>query len=93
MNIRVEDFFDDPFTEACTRCVEKKLSTDEDQISINPVIMCKCLLSNEQVTLNTYKILINGGFYKRAEYVRENFFESSDIDLATEPLSSSIKIY
>lgn len=93
MNIRVENFFDDPYTEACTRCIETKLSSDEENINVSPIMMCKCLISNEQITLNTYKILINGGFHEKAEYLRENFFDSSDIDLASEPLSSSIKIY
>ncbi len=90
--VEIENGFLDPFSEACTRIVEKSLINDnEASLKINPVLICKCLDTDEQKTMNSYKILQNAGLYKIAEFLRKFFYNESEIDLADEPLSSSIK--
>src|SRR6056300_894862 len=90
--IEIENEFLDPFAEACTRIIETSLK-DEDKLSlkVNPILICKCLNTNQQKTMNSYKILQNAGLYKIAEYLRKFFYDESEIDLAKEPLSSSLK--
>lgn len=90
--IEIENEFIDPFAEACTRIIENHLK-NEDRLSlkVNPVLICKCLDTDQQKTMNSYKILQNAGLYKIAEYLRKFFYDESDIDLADEPLSSSLK--
>jgi hypothetical protein len=90
--VNIEDSFLDPFSEACTRVVEKSLNNkNKMSLKINPVLICQCLDTNEQKTMNSYKILQNAGFYKIAEFLRNYFYEESEVDLADEPLSSSMK--
>ena len=64
-----------------------------DDFLVNPVIFCKRLkpIPSEPKYINTYKILINAGMPKRAEHLRRIFQSSTDIDLATEPISASLK--
>jgi hypothetical protein len=88
-----EEIFDDPHIEACTRCIEEKikgLSIDDDFL-VNPVILVKSLKrkNSKQKIVNTYKVLLNASFQSRAETLRRIFYETTDIDLASEPISSS----
>lgn len=88
-----EEIFDDPHIEACTRCIEQKiklLEEDEDFL-VNPIMFVKSLKrkNSKEKIVNTYKVLLNAGFPSRAEILRKIFYASTEVDLATEPLSSS----
>ncbi len=88
-----EEIFDDPHIEACTRCIENKLNIlkENDDFNVNPIMFVKSLKRKncKEKIVNTYKVLLNAGFYNRAEFLRVKFYESTDVDLALEPLSSS----
>jgi len=88
------EIFDDADIEACTRALEiKSKYSDEQNFLVNPVILCKQIkpLSKEPKYINTYKVLINAGMPKRAEYLRKIFQSSTDVDLALEPITASLK--
>lgn len=94
MYVKVDEtIFDDPHVEACTRCVEEKMeSLEEDEdFLVNPVIMVNSTKrKNAKVKLiNTYKILLNAGCPDRAEILRKIFYMNTSVDLAEEPLSAS----
>lgn len=94
INVNVDpEIFDDTYVEACTQAIEIKVKNmDQDDFLVNPVIFCKQIKpSSEPKYINTYKILINAGMPKRAEHLRKIFQVSTDIDLATEPISASFK--
>jgi len=95
LNIEVDSsIFDDTYVEACTRAIElKSKSIYNDDFLVNPVIVCKPLRSSDNKTkyINTYKILLNAGMPKRAETLRKIFESTTDVDLAKEPLSASLK--
>lgn len=87
------EIFDDPHIEACTRCIENKidkLEPDEDFL-VNPIMFVKSLKrkNSKEKIVNTYKVLLNAGFPSRAEMLRKIFYNSTEVDLAIEPLSSS----
>ena len=92
-----EKIFDDPHVEACTRSVEEKCKqlkgVNDDDFLVNPVMIVKSTKRKNarEKTINTYKILLNAGMPGRAEILREVFYETTSIDLAVEPLSSSKK--
>ena len=88
-----EEIFDDPHIEACTRCIENKidkLDPDEDFL-VNPIMFVKSLKrkNSKEKIVNTYKVLLNAGLPNRAELLRKVFYDTTDVDLAIEPLSSS----
>lgn len=89
MIIEIQDFFDDPFVEACTRCIEIK-KDEEDAFNVNPVMICTCIETKKEKTINTYKILQNAGLGEKAEFLRHKFLQLSEIDLSKEPMSSSL---
>ena len=97
MNVDVDpDIFDDAYVEACTRAVEMKSSSihmTEEDFLVNPVIMCKPIKSSDGKAkyINTYKVLLNASMIKRAEILRKIFESTTDVDLAKEPLSASLK--
>jgi len=88
-----EEIFEDPHIEACTLCIEKKVKAlhQDDDFLVNPIMFVKNLKrkNSKQKIVNTYKVLLNAGFPGRAETLRRIFFNTTDVDLATEPLSSS----
>ena len=88
-----EEIFDDPHIEACTRCIENKIDKlePEEDFLVNPIMFVKSLKrkNSKEKIVNTYKVLLNAGFPGRAEMLRKVFFNSTEVDLATEPLSSS----
>lgn len=88
-----ESIFDDPYVEACTRCIEIKLekSIGTSDFLVNPVMLVKSLKRKNarEKIINTYKVLLNAGLPSRAESLRKIFYMSTEIDLAHEPLSSS----
>jgi hypothetical protein len=88
-----EEVFDDPHIEACTRCIEEKIKMlrEDDDFLVNPIMFVKSLKrkNSKEKIVNTYKVLLNAAFPFRAETLRRVFFDSTEVDLATEPLSSS----
>ncbi len=95
LNINVEtDIFDDTYVEACTRAIEiKAKQLIHNDFMVNPVIYCKQIKPVEENPkyINTYKVLINAGLPKKAELLRKIFCETAHVDLALEPISSSLK--
>ena len=97
MNVDVDpDIFDDAYVEACTRAVEMKSNSihmTEEDFLVNPIIMCKPIkLSDGKAKyINTYKVLLNASMFQRAEILRKIFESTTNVDLAKEPLSASLK--
>jgi|TARA_R110000868_G_C10875451_1_gene762569 hypothetical protein len=94
MTIQIDEtIFDDPHIEACTRCIETKIKKlkEEDDFLVNPIMIVKSLKrkNSKEKIVNTYKVLLNASFQFRAETLRRVFYDSTDVDLAKEPLSSS----
>ena len=93
-----ETLYDDPFVEACTRVIERKVeylkkrNKGNEFLDINPVLVCRRINKGRvnQKIINTYKVLQNASYNEKAEYLRDAFLTMSDVDLAREPLSSSI---
>ncbi|MEI6598356.1 MAG: hypothetical protein WCL22_04870 [bacterium] len=94
--IQVEnDIFDDGYIEACTRAMEirvKQLVTNNDLL-VNPAMICKHMdkPTSKERYINTYKILLNAGMPHRANLLRSTFMQNVEIDLASEPMSASLK--
>lgn len=86
--IEVEDFFEDPYMEACTRVVEYKLKT-QNRLSLPPFMVASFdrKRSKEKV-YNSYIVLINSGLHKQAENLRSKFQKDSGVDLKKEPVCS-----
>jgi len=89
------DIFDDPYIEACTQAMEQKVQTLQpyDDLHVNPVMVCKNLdnTSSQERYINTYKVLLNAGMPARAALLRDTFMKNIEVDLATEPMSASLK--
>jgi len=89
------NIFDDPHVEACTRAIEEKVRSlqPDDDLNVNPVMVCKNLnnIKDKERYINTYKILLNAGMPSRAALLRDVFMTNIEVDLATEPLSASLK--
>lgn len=87
-HIDIEDFFDDPFMEACTRVIEMKRTFNKD-LSVPPFIIAYLDRKNPKFyTYNTYIVLINAGLHKFAETLRVKFKQRSGVDLKLEPRKS-----
>lgn len=90
-----ENVFEDAYVEACTRAIEIKIKNlgPQDDLMVNPIMVCKKLniKTSKEKFINTYKVLLNAGYPTRAELLREIFMENVKIDLASEPLSASLK--
>ncbi len=82
------EIFDDVYMEAATRFAEQHvikpgvkispiLTTYEKKDEKNP---------DKQFCYNSYYVIINAGFYRKAEIMRRNFFAVSGIDLQKEKL-------
>jgi hypothetical protein len=84
----IEDIFDDPFMEACTRIIEFKRQQSH-HLSVPPcLIACLDRKGAKMHVYNTYMVLINAGFYVYAENLRDRFMKDSGIDLQKEPIKS-----
>lgn len=86
--------FDDYKLEACTRVVERLFSNGIYKIT--PFMFCedacKTKKSNMKFgTYNTYKLIINAGYYSKAEILRTSFLRDNLTDLANEPIQSKFK--
>lgn len=80
--------FDDIYAEACTRIVEEMGKSKT--IKLGPVMLCweKDSEGQHMMTYNSYKILINAGYHKLAEYLRKNLYRQTSIDWALEPIKN-----
>lgn len=79
--------FDDYIIEACTQALEKKIENGLSKVT--PVVQAWEDTKRKKVTIyNTYKLLINAGFYTKAELLRSFFLHETKIDLAKEPIKS-----
>lgn len=84
-----ETIFEDFCAEACTRIIEKKFK--EQLCNVSAFMQCVVVNKNKKPSkkiqiYNTYKILINASFYKKAEVLREIFLNDTKVDLALEPI-------
>ena len=84
------DIFDDIYAEACTRILESMAK--DKQIRLAPVMICweENDIGKKLITYNSYKILINAGLHKPAEFLRKNLYKQTKIDWATEPIKSNV---
>ena len=82
------DLFDDIYAEACTRIIEQMAR--QKQIRLAAVMICWSESKSEKklITYNSYKILINAGLHKQAEFLRKNLYKQTNIDWASEPIKS-----
>ena len=81
------DIFDDIYVEACTRALESLLK--ENNLKMTPTMQCCVEESSEVsdiVSVNTYKVLLNGSMPKQAEFLRQHLIKSMKIDWREEPL-------
>lgn len=86
--LEIEDFFDDPCMEACTRILEFKRQ-QSSHLSVPPCMISSLDRKGAKVHVyNTYMVLINAGLYKYAENLRNTFMKDSGIDLKKEPIKS-----
>ena len=83
------EIFEDIYAEACTRIIEKM--AEEKQIRLAAVMICwaESDIGKKLITYNSYKILINAGLHKQAEFLRKNLYNQTKIDWATEPIKSN----
>jgi len=84
----IEDMFEDPYMEACTRAIEFNFKT-KDKLSAPPCIIASLDRKGAKSHVyNTYNVLINAGLHKFAENLRVRFMNDSGIDLQKEPSKS-----
>lgn len=83
------EIFEDIYAEACTRIIEKMAK--QKQIRLTAVMICwsENDIGKKLITYNSYKILINAGLHKHAEFLRKNLYNQTKIDWATEPIKSN----
>lgn len=84
------EIFEDIYAEACTQILEQMAK--DKQIRLAAVMICWAEndVGKQMITYNSYKILINAGLHKQAEYLRKNLYKQTQIDWATEPIKSNI---
>lgn len=84
------EIFDDVYEEAATRFVEQHVIKPEAKIA--PILSTyeKKDIKNfdKHYTYNSYYIIINAGFHKKAEIMRSNFLKLANIDLRKESVKS-----
>jgi hypothetical protein len=86
--LEIENIFDDPFMEACTRIIEFKRQ-QSDHLSVPPcIVACLDRKGAKMQVYNTYIVLINAGMHKYAENLRNRFMQDCGIDLKKEPIKS-----
>lgn len=87
VNIEVEDFYENPHAEACTRAIELLIKSKKE-FQIGPVILCKYIDEKYDKVFNSCKILQNGGYWKLSKEIRNEFLKETGIDLCDESFSS-----
>lgn len=86
--VDVDDFFDDPYMEACTRMVEYKRKCEEG-LSLPPFMIASLHRKGaKEKVYNSYIVLANCGLYQQAENLRIVFQKDSGVDLKDEPFCS-----
>jgi hypothetical protein len=84
------DVFEDVYVEACTQIIEKMVKNKK--LNIGPTLTCWIEGDIENiVTCNSYKILINAGYHKLAEAVKQELLKKTSMDWSTEPVRSTAK--
>ena len=87
------EIFDDIFLEAATRFVEQHIKPPNARIP--PILTAYEKKNykniNKHFCYNSYYVIINAGFYKKAEVMRRNFISMSGIDLKKEKIKSDNK--
>lgn len=82
--------YEDYKLEACTQVIENLFKLGNYEFS--PFIFCEELIGKTKKiqfkTYNTYKIMINAGYYTLAEKFRKICLIHTKIDLAKEPIQS-----
>ena len=89
-NIKIDtNLFDDIYAEACTQIIEKMAK--EKQLRLAAVMICWSGNNSDKklITYNSYKVLINAGLHKQAEFLRKNLYKQTNIDWAVEPIKSN----
>lgn len=85
------EIFDDIYLEAATRFAEQHVKNNKDKIP--PILSAyekKDVKNyNKHFCYNSYYIIVNAGFHKKAEIMRKNFMSISGIDLQKESLKSN----
>ena len=88
LEFQIENFYDDPHIEACTRALEIKLA-ESGSLEISPAMISTCMDTNMTLTINTYRVLQNGSFWMAADVLRNSVLKDYKIDLKEEPISNS----
>ena len=91
--IEIDDsIFDDYKLEGCTQIMERLITNGDYRI---PAFMFCEEADNTKIkiqikcgTYNSYKIMINAGYYVMAEKLRMAFFKTDRLDLADEPIQN-----
>jgi len=79
-----DDTFDDVLGEACTRAITDNIK--DKNMTVSPFMEAKLKSGKNVFIYNTYKILMNAGYYTYAENLRSNFKNQTRIDLKYEPI-------
>lgn len=84
------ELFDDILMEAATRFTEKYVK--RQNVKISPVLSAwekKDAKNYEKhICYNSYYVIINAGFHRKAEIMRKNFMAATGIDLKLEKLKT-----
>lgn len=83
--------FDDIYLEAATRFAEEHVNKIHAKISaVLTAYETKYTHDvNKHISYNSYFVIINAGFHKKAEIMRKNFLAAAKIDLKYESLKSN----
>jgi hypothetical protein len=84
------EIFDDVYLEAATRFVDQHIRKQNSKIA--PILFAyekKDIKNfNNHFCYNSYYVIINAGFYRKAEIMRRNFLTVTGIDLQKESLKN-----
>ncbi len=85
------ELFDDIYMESATRFVEQHVIKPNAKIPpiLSTYIKKDVKNYNKHFCYNSYYLMINAGFHKKAEIMRKNFMTISKIDLKNESIKSS----
>lgn len=87
------EIFDDVYLEAATRFAGEHVKKNNAKIA--PILFTyekkDSKNYNKQFTINSYYVIINAGFHKKAEIMRKNFKEFSGVDLKNEVIKANGK--
>ncbi len=87
------EIFDDVLLEAATRFAEQRIKNKNAKIA--PILTSyekkNSKNYDKHICFNSYYVIINSGFQKKAEIMRRNFMIASGIDLQKDPIKSNAK--